>query len=63
MDNEEASGIIFLATCLHPRSRGNVVVVSGDPRVHPVIQPNYLSHPYDMSCMKDGERSFNSYSF
>ncbi|KAK4321513.1 hypothetical protein Pmani_007675 [Petrolisthes manimaculis] len=53
MDNQSAEGFIFLASCLHPKSRGDVVVVSPDPRYAPAINPNYLAHPYDRTCMRD----------
>ncbi|XP_042227977.1 neither inactivation nor afterpotential protein G-like [Homarus americanus] len=53
MDNQSAEGFIFLATCLHPKSRGLVRVVSSDPRHPPSIDPKYLHHPYDITCMRD----------
>ncbi|KAK3865881.1 hypothetical protein Pcinc_028538 [Petrolisthes cinctipes] len=53
MENQSAEGFIFLASCLHPKSRGDVVVVSPDPRYAPAIDPNYLAHPYDRTCMRD----------
>ena len=34
---------------LRPRSRGYVEIVSRDPSVYPLIQPNYLSHEEDRS--------------
>lgn len=55
MDNQSAEGFIFLVSCLHPKSRGQVMVVSSDPRYAPAIDPNYLAHPYDRMCMRDGE--------
>ena len=30
-----------------PRSRGKLTLQSADPRVHPLLDPNYLSDPYD----------------
>ncbi|XP_045620582.2 L-sorbose 1-dehydrogenase [Procambarus clarkii] len=53
MDNHSASGFLFLSTCLHPKSRGQVRIVSRDPLHPPSIQPNYLHHPYDITCMRD----------
>lgn len=52
MDNQSAEGFIFLATCLHPQSKGQVRVVSSDPRQPPVIDPAYLSNPTDLPCMR-----------
>lgn len=53
MDNQSSEGFIFLATCLHPKSRGRIRLVSDDPRHPPSIDPNYLHHPYDLACMRD----------
>ncbi|XP_071551498.1 neither inactivation nor afterpotential protein G-like isoform X2 [Panulirus ornatus] len=53
MDNQSAEGFIFLTSCLHPKSRGRVHLVSSDPRHPPSIDPNYLHHPYDITCMRD----------
>lgn len=33
---------------LRPRSRGNIRLRSSDPLHHPLINPNYLSDPYDI---------------
>ena len=41
---------------LRPRSRGTSHISGPDPGAHPVIDPNYLSHPEDMRCMCDGVR-------
>ncbi|KAK7072954.1 hypothetical protein SK128_018785, partial [Halocaridina rubra] len=53
MDNRSSEGFIFLASCLHPKSQGVVRLVTDDPLHPPSIDPNYLSHPYDLQCMKD----------
>ncbi|XP_064108127.1 neither inactivation nor afterpotential protein G-like isoform X1 [Macrobrachium nipponense] len=53
MDNKSSEGFIFLTSCLHPKSRGNIRLVSSDPRHPPSIDPNYLDHPYDLGCMRD----------
>ena len=34
-----------------PRSLGSVTLASADPRVHPVIDPNYFDDPHDMDVM------------
>lgn len=41
---------------LRPESRGSVAIVSADPRVKPVIRPNYLSAATDVRCLRDGVR-------
>jgi choline dehydrogenase len=35
------------------RSRGTIGLLSGDPRVAPRIDPNYLSHPDDLAMLRD----------
>nr|WP_298685141.1 GMC family oxidoreductase N-terminal domain-containing protein [uncultured Dongia sp.] len=37
----------------HPKSRGVLRLVSNDPRVMPLIDPNYLSDPYDRKVYLD----------
>ena len=32
---------------LHPRSRGSIHAISGDPRAFPRIEPNYFTDPHD----------------
>lgn len=41
---------------LRPLSRGTSHIAGSDPTADPVIDPNYLSHPADMRCMRDGVR-------
>ncbi|XP_064108137.1 L-sorbose 1-dehydrogenase-like [Macrobrachium nipponense] len=53
MGNNSAEGFAFLTTCLHPKSRGTIRLVSKDPLHPPAIDPNYLDHPYDMHCLRD----------
>nr|XP_045592400.1 glucose dehydrogenase [FAD, quinone]-like [Procambarus clarkii] len=36
------------------RSRGSITLQSSDPMVHPVIDPNYLSHPTDVRNLIKG---------
>ncbi|XP_068203989.1 L-sorbose 1-dehydrogenase-like [Palaemon carinicauda] len=52
MSNHSSEGFAFMASCLHPKSRGIVRMVSRDPLHPPGIDPNYLDHPYDIQCMK-----------
>ena len=37
-----------------PKSRGRIMLRSADPNVAPLVDPNYLSHPYDVERMIDG---------
>jgi choline dehydrogenase len=39
---------------MHPRSRGSVSVVSGDPEVPPVIEHRYDSEPHDVATLSAG---------
>jgi choline dehydrogenase-like flavoprotein len=41
---------------VRPRSRGSVTLASADPAVPPVIDPNYLSDPYDLRMSIEGVR-------
>jgi len=40
-----------LVTLLHPRSRGWVHITKPDALIHPIIEPNYLSHGEDIASM------------
>lgn len=42
---------------LRPESRGTVRLGSADPRAVPVIDPNYLGDPRDLSLLKQGVRA------
>lgn len=45
-------GLIPIA--VRPKSRGRVSLASPDPRVAPLIDPNYLDHPDDLRSLVDG---------
>lgn len=47
-------GATLHACILYPQSRGEVRIVSDDPRAHPAIDPAYLSAPQDLDVMIDG---------
>jgi choline dehydrogenase-like flavoprotein len=55
---------------LHPKSVGEILLRSSNPEEPPLIQPNYLTHPYDVetlyhgtavSCLRASEAILNSY--
>lgn len=47
------SGLTMTVSPCRPESRGQVEILSSDPDVAPLIQPNYLSTPEDMRVMVD----------
>ncbi len=48
------SGVTVSVCQLRPESRGEVMIKSPDPLVHPRISPNYLSTEYDRQIMVEG---------
>ncbi len=47
-------GITILACNIHPRSRGEVRLVSADPGASPAVNPNYLADPEDWEISIEG---------
>lgn len=47
----DAESMIVLANPVQPHSEGEVVLLSGDPDVHPDIRMNYFDDPHDMAVM------------
>ncbi len=45
---------------LRPKSRGSISITSPNPMDKPRIDPNYLSDPDDISCLRDGVRLIRS---
>jgi choline dehydrogenase-like flavoprotein len=43
--------ITLAVVLLHPRSTGNVHIMSSDPAQAPAIDPKYLSHPLDLEIL------------
>ncbi len=41
---------------LYPKSRGRLLLQSSHPDDHPLIDPNYLAHPDDLTVLIDGVR-------
>lgn len=49
-------GFMAISNVCRPRSRGTVALRSNDPFAPPLIDPNYLSDPYDLATMVAGVR-------
>ena len=49
-------GVTLNSAFLRPRSRGTVRLASADPKVAPLIDPNYWADPYDRECALKGLR-------
>ena len=43
-----------LPVLVRPKSVGELKLASSDPFLHPIIQPNYLSHPDDVKALVEG---------
>ncbi|KAJ8673805.1 hypothetical protein QAD02_005067 [Eretmocerus hayati] len=54
-DNNRRS-ISISPTNLHPRSRGTIRLANNNPFTHPIIQQNYLNHPFDVAILVQGVR-------
>jgi choline dehydrogenase len=46
---DQTHGITLMANLVKPKSRGTVTLRSKDPNDDPVVDPNWLSHPDDVS--------------
>ena len=56
---ERKHGLDAIGMCvmlMNPQSRGSVTLSSKDPHAVPVIDGNYLAHPYDRRTFIDGTR-------
>ena len=51
-----AQGITLNSYTLRPRSRGTVRLRSANPEDAPLVDPNYLSDPYDLKTSAEGVR-------
>lgn len=50
-----ADGSIRITVCLqHPFSQGRIYITSSNPMDYPTIDPNYLSHPADLTILREG---------
>ncbi|KAG1670510.1 Glucose dehydrogenase [FAD, quinone] [Nymphon striatum] len=51
---ERKDHVTIIPTLVRPRSRGEIRLVSGDPRDRPLIDPRYLSDPHDLKVLIEG---------
>lgn len=61
-ERENAEVISFLTVVLNAQSTGTVTISSSDPKDDPVVDSNYLSHPYDQRVAIEGLRSLLAFS-
>lgn len=54
--NYDAHFFTFIAVVMHPLSRGTVHINSSDPTGKPVINPNYVSNPYDLRAITEATK-------
>lgn len=58
----DAKLLTFAAVVMNAQSRGSVKLSSADPAVPPLIDLNYLSHPYDRRVIIEGLRAVTKLS-
>lgn len=51
-----SSGVTLNSYVLRPKSRGTVTLRSADPRVLPLVDPNFLADPHDLKIAVEGVR-------
>ena len=52
----EARAMVIVAQTSRPKSRGRVLLRSADPLDVPIIDPRYMTHPYDLALQLEGLR-------
>jgi len=55
-DNPQDSYLNFFVTLMNSQSRGDITLASANPLDKPVINPQYLEHPYDRLVFKTAVR-------
>lgn len=54
-EHDDPGGYAGIVTVLtHALSRGSIHIESTDPKVHPLIDPRYMSHPLDLEILSSG---------
>ena len=61
-EREGAEIFSFMTAILNAQSSGTVTISSLDPKASPVIDPKYLSHPYDQRVAIESLRDLVAYS-
>lgn len=56
LDDKSKRGFTVLVTLLHPKSKGTISLVSGNPYDKPLIDPHYLEDPDDVDVLLRGIR-------
>jgi len=54
--------LVFSVILMNGQSRGSLTLKSRDPAEIPVIETNYLSHPYDRRTLIEGVRTGMEFS-
>lgn len=55
-ETPSGNGLTLNVYQTRPRSRGTIRLASADPTVPPLVDPNYLSDPYDAEVLAEGVR-------
>lgn len=53
-DNDKRPSMYLTSYLLHPASRGSITLASRNPSDKPLINPNFLDHPEDVSVLIEG---------
>jgi len=53
-DSERLQSMTILVMVVHPQSKGFVRLKSSNPHEEPLIDPKYLTHPYDLDAFVEG---------
>lgn len=50
------NGCMLTVYQMRPKSRGSLKLQSSDPKILPIVDPRYMSDPYDVDCLVEGVR-------
>ncbi|EDR09885.1 uncharacterized protein LACBIDRAFT_318175 [Laccaria bicolor S238N-H82] len=59
---ETGSYLGLVSALISPTSRGSVTLASADPFAHPLIDPNYLTTPFDIFAMRETVRAVKRFA-
>ncbi|EJD05559.1 alcohol oxidase [Fomitiporia mediterranea MF3/22] len=51
---QQSQTMMIQCALQHPLSQGHIYITSTDPFAPPVIDPAYLSHPFDVTALREG---------